>query len=147
MRLRDCAIALCLWLVAPPSGHSDDVLSGPIPARVERVVDGDTVVVVASIWIGQTVTTHVRIAGVDTPELRGQCPRERDLAVAARDGLVALLAPPSVTLHNVRLGTYAGRVVAEIRDAQGRDVASTLLAQGLARTYGGRDPRPSWCPP
>ena len=147
MQLRSGLILVLLSLLVSPAGHADDVLPGPIPARVERVVDGDTVVVVATIWLGQTITTHVRIAGVDTPELRGDCPRERDMAQAARDRLNNLLAPSEVTLHGVRLGTYAGRVIAEIRDSQGRDVGAVLLAQGLARAYDGRGARPGWCAP
>ena len=136
-----------LLIAAASVGQADDILPGPIPARVDRVVDGDTVVVVATIWLGQTLTTHVRIAGVDTPELRGDCPAERELALAARDGLADLLVPSEVTLHGVRMGTFAGRVVADIRNAQGRDVGLALLAQGLARVYDGRGARPGWCGP
>ena len=147
MRLAAGLIATLSCLTGPSAGQAEDILPGPIPARVERVVDGDTVVVAARIWLGQTIVTHVRIAGVDTPELRGDCPLERDLAAAARDGLADLLAPPEVTLHAVRTGTYAGRVVADIHDAEGRDIGTALLTLGLARHYDGRGGRPSWCPP
>ena len=147
MRLPAGLIIIVSCLAVPLVAQAEDRLPGPIPARVERVVDGDTVVVAARIWLGQTLITHVRIAGVDTPELRGDCPLERDLAVAARDGLADLLTPVEVTLHGVRLGTYAGRVVAEIHDAEGRDIGTALLSLGLARAYDGRGGRPSWCPP
>lgn len=147
MRRTAGLLVILSCLAGPPAGQAEDVLPGPIPARVERVVDGDTVVVAARIWLGQTIVTHVRIAGVDTPELRGDCPLERDLAVAARDGLADLLTPAEVTLHGVRMGTYAGRVVAEIHDAQGRDVGTVLLTLGLARAYDERRGREGWCPP
>ncbi len=147
MRPSACLIISLLCLLLPPGGSAADVLPGPIPAQVTRVVDGDTVVVEATIWIGQTVTTHVRLAGIDTPELRGDCPTERLLAQAARDGLADLLDASAVTLHGVRNGAFAGRVVAGIHDSLGRDVAAALLAQGLAQPYDGSGARPSWCAP
>ena len=147
MRFSALPILLILFVAMASAGRADDILPGPIPARVDRVVDGDTVVVVATIWLGQTLTTHVRIAGVDTPELRGDCPAERELARAARDGLADLLVSSEVTLHGVRMGTFAGRVVAQVRNAQGRDVGQALLTQGLARAYDGGGARPGWCGP
>src|SRR5690606_10793304 len=67
-------------------------LAGPVPAEVLRVVDGDTIEVRAHVWLGHEVTTLVRIAGIDTPELRGKCAAERTAARRAADGLAALLA-------------------------------------------------------
>ena len=42
-------------------------LEGPVPAFVERVVDGDTLVVRARIWLGQELRIMVRVAGIDAP--------------------------------------------------------------------------------
>lgn len=121
-----------------------DTLPGPIPARVVRVVDGDTVEVEAQIWLGQTVQTHVRLRGVDTPELRGRCAEERNKAQAARDLLSARIGP-QVMLLDVGFDKYAGRVVARLQSLQGQDMAAELVKAGLARPYdgGGRTP---WCP-
>ena len=84
------------WLAVMPAtvAHAPaaEVLSGPVPARLVRVVDGDTVVVRARIWLGQEVEIHVRLAGIDAPELRGKCARERALAVRARDFVVARIS-------------------------------------------------------
>ncbi|MEZ5921166.1 MAG: hypothetical protein R3C60_07395 [Parvularculaceae bacterium] len=62
--------------LAGPAAASD--LPGPVPARVERVVDGDTVRVAAEIWVDQTVSISVRLKDVDAPELfRPKCPAEK----------------------------------------------------------------------
>lgn len=121
-----------------------DTLPGPIPARVIRVVDGDTVEVEAQIWLGQTVQTAVRLRGVDTPELRGKCADERVKAQAARD-LLAARVGPQVMLLDVGFDKYGGRVVARLHSLRGQDMAAELVKAGLARPYdgGGRTP---WCP-
>ncbi len=66
-------------------------LAGPVPAQVLSVIDGDTIEVRAVIWLGQVLSTRVRLAGIDAPELRGKCARERALAVRARAYLRARL--------------------------------------------------------
>jgi endonuclease YncB( thermonuclease family) len=129
------------------AGQSDwppDTLPGPIPAELVRVIDGDTLVVRAHIWLGQTVETHVRLAGIDTPELRGDCPAERDLARRAADRLIALAGTGPLALGEVRLGSFAGRVVARVETGQG-DAGARLIAEELAAAYDGRGARPDWC--
>ncbi len=121
-----------------------ETLQGPIQATVISVIDGDTVVVWADIWLGQKIRTRVRIAGIDAPELRAKCAHEHALAEAARDKLVALINGGPVTLTEVRYGKYAGRVVARVAEAGGGDVAAALIVAGLARAYDGGGRR-DWC--
>jgi len=121
-----------------------DGVPGPVSARVLDVIDGDTILVRARIWIGQEVETRVRLVGVDAPELRGACAHERGLAVAARDFVGAALASGSVRLRDIRHGKYGGRVLARVATAEGEDLGALLVAAGLARAYrGGR--RGGWC--
>src|SRR3954468_23373837 len=75
-----------------------NALDGPVPARVVRVVDGDTLEVEARIWLGQSVDVHVRIDGIDTPELHGACAEERQAALSARDFLKQRLAGSQIQL-------------------------------------------------
>lgn len=127
-------------------GPADGILPGPLAATVLRVVDGDTLDVRVHIWIGQTVETMVRLDGIDTPELRGRCEQEKALAERARARVEALApAGSAVTLHDVALGKFAGRVVARVRSGAGDDIGTLLVQDGLARPYdGGR--RAPWCP-
>lgn len=137
--LMSLAVILC---GGPP--WAAETLPGPVRATVISVIDGDTVVVWADIWLGQKIRTRVRIAGIDAPELRAKCAREQALAEAARDKLVALINDGPVTLSEVHYGKYAGRVVARVAAASGGDVAAALIVAGLARAYDGGGRR-GWC--
>ena len=121
-----------------------EVLPGPLPARVIAVVDGDTLEVSARIWLGQAVRVRVRLAGIDAPELSGNCAAERRAAGRAKAFLAAAVADGEVRLRQIRYGKYAGRVLARISVAGGRDLGQALLARGLARAYDGGK-RPAWC--
>lgn len=120
------------------------VLDGPVPAFVERVIDGDTLVVRARIWLGQELRVKVRINGIDAPEMRSRCPREYRLARSARRLVKQLVGQRRVTLSHIRQGKYAGRVIAEVSDRNGNPVSARLLTARLARPYH-RGRRKSWC--
>ena len=141
--------ALAAGVLAGPSSAAgpQDRLAGPVPAEVLAVIDGDTIEVRAVIWLGQVVSTRVRLAGIDAPELRGKCARERALAERARAYLLAKLEGGDrvrVRLRDIRYGKYAGRVLARVETAGGEDLGRSLMAAGLARPYAGRA-RASWC--
>jgi len=146
------ALALIGPKVIASAAFADDppaALAGPIPAEVIEVIDGDTLLVRAGIWVGQAVETRVRVVGIDAPEATGACARERALARAARAFVRARLAaagaaPARVRLYDIRHGKYAGRVLARVETAAGEDIGAALLRRGLARAYdGGR--RQGWC--
>ena len=119
-------------------------LAGPVEAEAVRVIDGDSLVVRARIWLGQTVETHVRLAGIDTPELRGKCAEERKKAEAARAALIAFLGEGKVALSGIEADKFGGRVRARLASATHRDVAQALIAGGHARAYDG-GARAGWC--
>lgn len=97
-------------------------------------VDGDT------LRIGDTL---VRVMGLDAPEMHGRCPRESNLARAARDRLSELIA------RGVRIEPHGrdryGRLLAVVRESHGRDVAAILISEGFARPYDGHGRRAPWC--
>lgn len=120
-----------------------ETLPGPIPADVVRVVDGDTIQVRAHIWVGQTLDIMVRIADIDAPEIhRPACSAERRIADRAKAEVEAVIGE-SVHLHQIHLGKYAGRIVADAYLPDGRNLSAHLLAEGLAVPMGETDP---WCP-
>jgi endonuclease YncB( thermonuclease family) len=140
-------VVLALLLLASaglPRAVAAERLRGPIAADVVTVVDGDTLAVRAHIWLGQVVATHVRLRGVDAPELHGHCPRERQAAQRARDALSRLTRGGTVTLEDLRPDKYGGRVLARVRDGQGVDLGAALLSARVVAPYaGGR--RADWC--
>ena len=136
------AVLQAVLFLAAAGGR--DVIPGPVPARVLTVIDGDTILVRARIWLGQVVETRVRLEGVDTPELTGECERERRLARKARDFILTRIGGGGVVLSGIQYGKYAGRVVARVAAADGGDFSEALLEAGIGRPYdGGR--RWSWC--
>lgn len=121
-----------------------NTLAGPVPAELVEVIDGDTLRVRARIWLGQEITVLVRLRGVDTPELRGKCEREKQMARAAREFVSRAAASGPLMLSEISGGKYYGRVVATVSNAQGHSLAPLLLDAGLARAYGGAR-RGGWC--
>lgn len=133
-------------LAAGPLAPGSDILPGPVAAQVIEVVDGDTIAVRAHVWLGQNIETHVRLFGIDAPELKGRCPREIELAQAARRFLESEVGGRAVTLRDIRHDKYGGRVLARVEWPAGRDIGQELERRGLARAYDGRARAP-WCTP
>ena len=104
---RHLPIVLIAALI-PGAATAVDLIPGPVNARVVSVYDGNTMTVDARPWPGLTARTAVRVDGVDTPEIRGMCQAEKDMAVRARDFVRATVGA-QVQLTNVRLGKYADR--------------------------------------
>jgi micrococcal nuclease len=121
--MRALALLLALLLVAPAW------------AEPLRVIDGDTLALGGE---------RIRIIGLDAPERPGRCAREAMLGQRAAERLAALLADGARVERRGR--DRRRRTLAIVRTADGRDVAQVLIAEGLARPYRGRGPRPGWCP-
>ena len=85
--------------------------------RIARVVDGDTVVTASG--------EKVRLMGYDTPEIRGQCPRERELARQAT-ALLRRLTGSGLKLERHGRDRYR-RTLAVARTPAGGDVAAARI--------------------
>lgn len=146
LRVRIAALNFCMICISIASAGTDRAcagsvekfLAGPVSARVLRIVDGDTIVVRANIWLGQHIDVAVRLAGIDAPELHSRCTVTRHRAWRARNLLRHLVAGTTVLLHHVRRGKYAGRVIANVHTPDGERVGAMLLAAGLAEPYNPR---------
>lgn len=126
------ALLLIVASIAPGIAAAEPIQPGAI-----KVIDGDTIAVG-----GKTI----RLIGFDTPEPESQarCEAERTLAaratqrlrrIVAGGGLRLTLAPCACKAGTE--GTQAcnyGRACA-VLTAAGRDVATVLIAEGLARPY------------
>lgn len=143
-RLAGLLLATALPAGSGPAAAAPPQLPGPIPAEVLEVVDGDTITVRAIIWLGQAVETHVRLEGIDAPELRAHCAQEKEKAEAARALARRLLADGRARLLDVQADKYGGRVRARVMTSTGADLSQSLLDAGLARPYRGEARQP-WC--
>lgn len=131
------AATSALWPAQANEERGRESLAGPIPARLIKVIDGDTILVRARIWLGQEVETAVRLLGVDAPELHARCEPERKRAEAARDFVIAFLNGPTLMLRDIARDKYGGRVLAHVATTDGRDLSAALLAARMARPYEG----------
>jgi endonuclease YncB( thermonuclease family) len=123
---------------------AEEAIPGPVFGLVTEVVDGDTVRVVAQVWLDQNVEVLVRIRGIDAPERYGECDAERVAAAEARAALEAALDEPEVRLVEIEGDKYFGRVVADVLTSEGHSLGEYMVASGWARVYsGGR--REPWC--
>jgi endonuclease YncB( thermonuclease family) len=136
-------IALFALLLTLGEASAAERLDGPVAADPIRVIDGDSLVVRAHIWLGQTVETIVRVRGIDAPEIDGKCREEKMLATAATDRLRELVADGTLLLSNIEPDKYGGRVLSEVATG-GKDVGAEMLQAGLARPYEG-GLRGGWC--
>ena len=110
-----------------------DVPYGPYRAVIERVVDGDTVHVVASLGLDEYAYRMIRIKDAFAPELFSGPPQERERGKAARDFLAQLLPVGTrCRLTTERDTTTFGRYVAALQLEDGRDVATVLIEAGHA---------------
>jgi endonuclease YncB( thermonuclease family) len=114
------------------------------PVDVIRTIDGDTFEARVHLSPGVDVITHVRLRGIDAPELKARCDRELRMAEAAGDALRNLLSEGGVTISNVGPDKYQGRVDADVATRRTPNVAAVLLAGGFARAYDGGH-RSGWC--
>lgn len=113
------------------------------PSSVTRVYDGDTINVSFTGWPRLFNPIGVRLLGLDTPEIRGRCEAERELAISARNRLAELIAgADQIVLADVQPDKYF-RVDATLY-VDGVPVPAILIDEGLARDYAG-GARSGWC--
>ena len=113
-------------------------------SRVISVYDGDTFRVdieSLSPIVGKNIP--IRLNGVDTPEIRGKCKYEKDLALEARDFVRNKLAnAKEIKLTKLQRGKYF-RVVADVY-VDGVSLEQELLDKEFAYKYTGGK-KSSWC--
>lgn len=114
--------------------------------EVLKNYDGDTLTVnipgVPAI-LGKRIS--VRVAGIDTPEIRTKSKCEKEAGRIARNLVTSTLKKAkTVELHNVQRDKYF-RLLADVI-VDGRSLAEMLLKNNLAYAYDGGTKRASdWC--
>ncbi|MFB9886327.1 thermonuclease family protein [Balneatrix alpica] len=137
--LRLGLFALCLLPLLVRADYGDVLVS-----EISSIYDGDTFRVSIHNWpsvVGERIP--VRIRGIDTPELRGQCEEEKRQARAAKQFTVAALRQArEIKLKKIERDKYF-RLLAEVY-VDGRNLGEELVRQGLARRYDGGS-KAGWC--
>jgi len=143
------------WQTAPSASRDRDDASdifwqraGSAQSRhavtVLRTIDGDTFEARVALWPDLTITTRVRLRGIDAPELKARCADELRRAQAAAEALDALVKDGDVVIFNIGPDKYSGRVDADVATRRTPNVSAAMLKGGYARAYDGGH-RGSWC--
>ena len=87
----------------------------------------------------------IRINGIDTPEIKGKCEREKKLALEAKVFINDLIKNSTVIyLKNLKWGKYGGRVVADLYIDK-RDYREYLKGKNFYVEYYGGKKTKDWC--
>jgi micrococcal nuclease len=123
-------------------GSTDE---GSIHAIVVDVYDGDTLFVnIEGVPNVFGTRIGIRLAGIDTPEMRGKCHTEKLHAIEARDYLRSLASEGTmVELKDVSRGKYF-RLIADVY-IDSVNVSEGLLGRNLAVKYSGKERKHDWC--
>ena len=109
------------------------------------VYDGDTFKVNIKEYptiLGEKIS--VRVNGIDTPEIKGKCLQEKELAQKAKKEAVYILKNATVIeLRNMQRGKYF-RIVADVY-ADGVSLSEKLIEKKLAVAYDGGTKTKNWC--
>jgi len=115
--------------------------------KVDRVIDGDTFVINTqheSPMI-QELGLHIRVKGLDTPEIKGKCDKEKTLAKTAKEFLADLLEENYVILTNIEWDKFGGRIVADVFMADHQNLTNILISKKLGISYFGEKKTKDWC--
>ena len=129
----------------------------PVTALADKTYGSVTIAEVTSIYDGDIFRANIpeyppiigqhmgiRVNGVDTPEMRGQCEQEKVLARKAKQYTVTMLhSSKTIELRNMQRGKYF-RIVADVY-ADGHSIGEGLVREGLAVVYDGGKKVKDWC--
>ena len=86
----------------------------------------------------------IRINGIDTPEMRGKCSKEKNLARRAKQFSVsALRGAKVIELRDMKRGKYF-RIVADVF-VDSISLGHMLIKKGFAVSYDGGTKNKDWC--
>ena len=115
------------------------------PADVVSVYDGDTITTQIKLPFNLSKLSKVRLAKIDTPEIRTRNKVEKVLGYKAKDRMIELCGD-KVWLESLEGGKEDkyGRVLANLYTLDGIDIAETLINEHLGVSYDGGTKKHVW---
>jgi micrococcal nuclease len=105
-------------------------------AKLDRVVDGDTVDALVDLGFNTWKKVRIRMMGMNAPESRTRDLEEKKLGLAAKARLVEMLGNGEFTLQSHGVGKY-GRCLGEIFKENEVSINRQLINEGHATEYFG----------
>lgn len=121
-------------------------INAPKPYDIIRVIDGDTVEFHADFLPSPLEKKlALRIEGVDTPEKRGACDKEKELAEKASQFTQRMIDnAKDIKIRIVDWGKFGGRVIGDVL-IDGKSLSKELIRNGHAVPYDGGKKIKDWC--
>jgi micrococcal nuclease len=137
-------LLLVLLLLTPIAYAGEKHYGSAVIGEVGTIYDGDTFYVNIKDWpsiVGEHIA--IRVNGVDTPEMKGSCEKEIQLARKAKQFTVDFLRnSKKLELRNIARDKYF-RIDADVY-GDGKNLAAELIKNGLGYEYHGAT-KQSWC--
>lgn len=110
-------------------------------AKVERIVDGDTMDVVFDLGFDVLLRSRIRLFGIDTPESRTRDLTEKVFGLASKDYLKHMVSEAKTVVCKTHVADARGkfgRVLGEIW-CDGVNINQRMVDEGYAVTYYGEN--------
>ncbi|MCH9844170.1 MAG: thermonuclease family protein [Alphaproteobacteria bacterium] len=128
-------ILVILLLGCATNSHAQTITYHDYHAEIIRIIDGDTFEANIAIFPKQIATHKIRLRHIDTPELKGACHNEKQLANKAKIYLQTILPQGSaIRLNDVSYDNF-GRVLATVSHKKHGDIGALLMQQNFAIPY------------
>ena len=142
--MKKCAFLILAFLLLP--SYSLAKSFGDFEGAVYvRNYDGDTITFNLPGFhpiIGKKI--GVRVNGIDTPEIRGKCDKEKYDAKQAKNMVTDILKDAEkIVLKNMERGKYF-RIAADVF-VDGENLGDVLMEAGMAVRYNGGKKTNRWC--
>jgi endonuclease YncB( thermonuclease family) len=145
-KIKTAAIVTAVLAVFFGSAGADEVKRKVVILEVSEVVsvyDGDTFRAKIKGDDSWEPSRSIRLDGIDTPEIRGKCIKEKIMATHAREALKSKLKHAKKITVIVKGAGGFGRPLGAVM-ADGENVSDWLIASGHARKWIGKR-YDDWC--
>jgi endonuclease YncB( thermonuclease family) len=104
---------------------------------VIKVYDGDTITIASKLPFDNSPIYRfsVRLAGIDTPEIKSKTEKEKNMAIDAKNKLELMIMDKYVLLKNITTEKY-GRILADVY-LEDIHINKLMIDQNLAVKYDG----------
>jgi len=142
--IKSILLVIILFISSYATSIKDINYGSATVEKVTSIYDGDTFRANIKDYpkiVGYRMS--VRILGIDTPEMRAKCSKEKELARSAKKLTVSLLRnAKKIELRNIKRGKYF-RLLADVY-VDDVSIADELLKNGFAVKYDGGT-KIDWC--
>ena len=112
-------------------------------ATIFKIYDGDTMRIALDDFNGKPTSFKVRVRGIDTPEIRTKSVKEKELALKAKEEVVSHFNLKKCKITCGDWDKY-GRLLVDIENKDGLDLATHLIENKLACKYEGKTKITNW---